>query len=110
MGRRSVCGRRLCGVWHARGFGMAKFCSQCGFSVGENDKFCPDCGTLLRTRAELEFSDHYCSECGAPIIVRTAEAVYRPRQEGAPPPEPPLRRPASEASAQRELPAAPPVR
>jgi DNA-directed RNA polymerase subunit RPC12/RpoP len=85
---------------------MAKFCSQCGFSVGENDKFCPDCGAPLRTRAEFEYSDHYCSECGSQIIVRMAEAIYRPRAEGqaaAPPP----RRSEPQAAVQRDTPRAP---
>lgn len=63
---------------------MAKFCSSCGFNVGENDKFCPECGAKLRTREEMQQCDHYCSECGTPIVTRTAEAVYKPTSAPAP--------------------------
>lgn len=49
-----------------------KACKKCGFSIPENSKFCPSCGTTTASQSDcyrcgmkLSPTDSFCSSCGA---------------------------------------------
>ncbi|MFH0859762.1 MAG: zinc ribbon domain-containing protein [Candidatus Altiarchaeota archaeon] len=52
------------------------FCTKCGADVGQDDKFCPNCGVMLFDpgdeilcgRCGARVSGNFCPHCGSPVV------------------------------------------
>lgn len=53
-------------------------CGNCGKKVRDGDRFCPDCGTVVKVKSvtrfctncgvESKLDSHFCSSCGNPLV------------------------------------------
>ena len=67
---------------------MSVFCPDCDYSTEESHRFCPNCGTILRTAdrcrscgAKLQTDHRYCSQCGDFTVATTSYDATAPAKE-----------------------------